>query len=316
MMKSSASPALTPVFLSSGDLLVDRRHAWALALAAEGDFAAAADLMVDVTAIAPDWAAGWLALAQAREKAGDVSGAVDALRHCAARDEADLLGARLHLTRLNASDSPPAMSHAYVAGLFDQYAAGFDAHLEGKLAYRGPQMLREAILAACKSENRVSHFANVIDLGCGTGLMARALVDLAGQIVGVDLSSRMIELARTTGLYTDLAVDDVVAFLKARKAASADLIVAADVLVYLGDLTAVIAACAKALSPGGLFAFTVQSQQGDGYRLGPDLRFHHGRSHIEGAASSAGLRVVSQAAVSTRDDEGQPVPGLVVVLGR
>jgi predicted TPR repeat methyltransferase len=304
-----------PVMSSSGDLLADRRYAWAEGLVGEGDFAAAADLLAEVTGLVPGWAAGWFALAGAQEKAGNIEAARDALRHCAALDPDDVFAARLHLSRLGGTAGAPEMSAAYVRGLFDQYAAGFDDHLTATLQYRGPEILHAAIRAACGAIGCQPHFGQVLDLGCGTGLMARVLRQHAGAIAGVDLSPRMVALAAATGLYAELATGDVVDFLR-NQANRADLIVAADVLVYLGDLGPLIAASAATLAEGGLSAFTVQRQDQQGYRLGPDMRWHHSADYITGLAAGHGLKPVICDAVSTRHDEGHPVPGLVVVFAR
>ena len=304
-----------PVMSSSGDLLADRRYAWAEGLVEEGDFTAAADLLAEVTDLVPGWAAGWFALAGAREKAGNSEGARDALKHCAALDPDDVLAARLHLARLGERANAPEMSAAYVRGLFDQYAAGFDDHLTGALQYRGPDILKAAILAACGNAGREPHFSRMLDLGSGTGLMARVLKDDAETIAGVDLSPRMVALADATGLYAELATGDVVDFLRGQ-AGKADLIVAADVLVYLGDLESLMAATSATLTADGLFAFTVQRQEGPGYRLGADMRYHHSAGYITDIAAAHGLKPVICDPVSTRHDEGSPVPGLVMVLSR
>lgn len=314
-MKSGLSSAPVPVISSSGDLLADRRYAWAMGLVEEGDAAAAAELLAEVTALAPGWAAGWFALAQARGQAGDRAGARAAYEHCAGLDPDDVFASRLHLARLGEAGLAPAMSAAYVRGLFDQYAAGFDAHLTGTLAYRGPEIIRDALKGVCAAEGREFRFAKVLDLGCGTGLMARAIAGDSAAIAGVDLSPRMVAQAAATGLYAELATGDVVDFLQSRSA-PADLILAADVLVYIGDLMPVLKAAVQALAPAGLLAFTVQKQDEPGYSLGPDLRYHHGRAYIAGAAAALGLRLLACDEVSTRQDEGRAVPGLVVVLGR
>lgn len=305
-----------PVIFSSGDLLADRRYAWALGLMEEGDFTAAADLLAEVTALAPQWPAGWLALGRAREAEGDRPAAVAAFRHCAARDPDDLLAARLHLARLEPAESPPEMSAGYVRGLFDQYAQGFEAHLTQALAYRGPDILFGSLAAACLRLGRKPAFGRVLDLGCGTGLMAEPLAAVSDEIIGVDLSERMVDLARRSGRYRQVAAGDIVAFLAAEPAFSCDLAVAADVLVYIGDLEPLMTAVARVLQQGGLFAFTVQRREAPGYGLGADMRYHHSEDYVADQAAAGGLKPVLCENVSTRLDQGLPVPGLVVVLSR
>ncbi len=93
---------------------------------------------------------------------------------------------------------------------------------------------------------------------------------------------------------------------------SADLLLAADVLVYIGDLSAVFSGAARVLSARGLFAFTVQQAE-DAFALGPDLRFAHAPAYIEAEAGKAGLRILKMEAAVTRQDGNRDVPGLVVV---
>ena len=92
-------------------------------------------------------------------------------------------------------------------------------------------------------------FDRVIDLGCGTGLAARAFAAVAGEIIGIDLSPRMIERARLTGLYAELEVAEIVQGLVRQPDASADLILAADVMVYVHDMAPLLAEVARVLAP-------------------------------------------------------------------
>ena len=115
-------------------------------------------------------------------------------------------------------------------------------------------------------------FARAIDLGCGTGLAARFRA-IWSEMTGVDLSPRMIERARATGLYAELEVAEIVSeAFGSRQQASADLVLAADVMVYVHDMTPLLDEVARVLAAGGLFAFTVESHAGEGVVLGEGLR--------------------------------------------
>lgn len=294
-------------FRSSGDLSADRRYLWADASRKEGDLEAACELFEQATEAAPEWAAAWFALGETRQLAGDRTAAAAAFQRCLACDPADAFGASLRLGALAGKDT--AMPAAYVAGLFDEYATRFDSHLTGTLDYRGPALLLEAI-DACG----FATFERVLDLGCGTGLMAAALAGRFRICDGVDLSPGMLREAAKRHVYRGLVEDDVVGFLLTVEPAAYDLIIAADVLVYLGDLAPLFKAAHAALASNGLVAFTVQSQPGAGFSLGADMRFAHARQYIDDTARSAGFEVVSIGEASTRLDAGRPVPGLVCVL--
>ena len=310
---AEAIMSLAPAFRSSGDLLADRRYDYAAAALADGDAIAAADLFEQAAEIAPRWAAAWFGLGEARERLGENEAAADAFRRAAACDAQDELGAALRLARLSGA-SPAAPPAGYVRGLFDQYAGRFDEHLRRDLAYRGPELLLEAIAGARAARGGCAHFGRVLDLGCGTGLMARALAPHFESIHGVDLSPRMVEMARASGFYDHAEAGDLQTFLEAQDAGSADLIVAADVFVYLGDLAPVFRAAAPALGADGLFAFTVQRGAGADYALGADLRYFHDEAYLRRLARENGLAVAELREASTRKDAGVDVPGLVAVF--
>lgn len=302
------------LFLSSGDLIADRRYDHAMALRARGDLSDAADLMGQALELAPRFASAWFALGAIRAELGDCAGAIEAFREARASDPQDRQGAALCLARLGALDVQDAMSPAYVRGLFDQYATRFDDALS-RLSYRAPALLREAVEAACRVRGRRMRFGSMLDLGCGTGLAGASFRPYVDWLVGVDLSSGMIGQARAKGLYDQLEVGDIAAFLAAEAArdASYHLIVAADVFVYLADLRPIVAAVARVLAADGIFAFTVETHAGDDVRIGEKLRYAHGAAHVRAAVADAGLALLELAEASTRTENGVPVTGLLVV---
>lgn len=295
---------MTKIFSrSSGSLIADRRYAWGAAAQADGDHAVAADLFAQTLEIAPGFAAAAFALAVAREKQGLEPG--EAYELALALDPCDELGAALHLARLGLRAAPQAAPPAYVRELFDSYAGRFDAHLSQALAYRAPQILVDHVGAR--------HVPVILDLGCGTGLAGAVFRPFCDHLAGVDLSPGMIAAARQKQLYDRLEVADLLAFLQAEPVASAGLILAADVFVYIGDLGGIFAECTRVLQPGARMAFTLQRGDG-GVGLGADLRYAHGAGEIAALALAAGLRVATAAEVSTRQDRGIDVPGLAFVL--
>jgi predicted TPR repeat methyltransferase len=123
----------------------------------------------------------------------------------------------------------------------------------------------------------------------------------------------MVAKARERGLYDGLFEGDLVAAMLARPQAY-DLVAAADVLIYLGDLRPVFDAAEKTLRSGGGFAFTVEACEGEGYVLQDSRRFAHSPDYLWQQAAAAGLVPLLIEAVPIRDDRGHPVPGYVVVL--
>ncbi|WP_210497057.1 class I SAM-dependent DNA methyltransferase [Microvirga antarctica] len=299
---------------TSGDQRADGRYEYARAAFDEKDFAAAADLARQVLDRAPDFPAAHALLGRAMAALDERDGAVDALRRALALAPEDELGVRLDLARLGALPAESAITDAYVRALFDNYAPRFDRHLTETLGYTGP----EAVMAALVRANGQGplHFGTVLDLGCGTGLMARALLGGFTAIAGVDLSPLMLDRARRTGLYDSLHEGHLTPFLTEWAAASVDLVVAADVLIYLSSLDAVFAGACRVLKPGGLFAYTVQAHPGEGVILGSDGRYAHSRTALAALAAEHGFQTLIFDAVSVRQDRDQAVPGYLAVLRR
>jgi predicted TPR repeat methyltransferase len=298
--------------ISSGDLLADRRYRFGRELAARGDDIAAADLFAQAVEAAPRFVPGWFALGEARIRLADDVGAVMAFRCALELDPADSFGAGLQLARLGHGEVATAMSLGYVRTLFDQYAENFDAALS-RLQYAAPVRLREAI----DNVRSGTTFDHMLDLGCGTGLASAAFRPLARHLTGVDLSPGMIAQARAKGLYDRLVTGDLMSFLAAEAAKdgscpTCDLIIAADVFVYVCDIAPVVAAAARLLRGGGLFGFTVETCRA-GIELGDKLRYRHGEDHVRAALAAARLRLITLTPIATRLEGGAPVAGLLVL---
>jgi len=142
-----------------------------------------------------------------------------------------------------------------VEELFDDYAEQFDDHLINMLHYQAPELLRLAIGREMDADEAAW---DVMDLGCGTGFCGLLFRDLATNLTGVDLSEGMLEQARKREFYDELRQGDITQALADCEHAY-DLIIAADVFIYVGDLSGIVDACARALRPGGRFAFTMEA---------------------------------------------------------
>jgi predicted TPR repeat methyltransferase len=303
------------LFLSSGDLVADRRFDFARDLQLKGDLVAAADLLMQATELAPGFASAWFTLGEIRAQLGEREGAIAAFRKALAADRDDRHGASLRLMLLGA-EPLATMPQAYVRALFDQYAPKFESALVDDLGYRGPALLFKAVLAARHAVRKPAFFKRAIDLGCGTGLAAAAFTKEVDHFIGIDLSPRMIEQARATGPYAELEVADMVQGLSSKPDASADLILAADAMVYLSDLAPLLREAKRVLVPGGLLAFTVETHGGDGVILGEGLRYAHSAAYVRASIGEAGLALSRCEDLSARNEDNVPAPGLVVVAAK
>jgi predicted TPR repeat methyltransferase len=297
---------LKPLDLASGDLIADRRADYAEMLFASGDNAAAADLMLQALELAPAWAMGWFRLGEMQEAAGALGEAAEAWRMTLKLDPADRPGAQLKLELIGAAPSSDAPPSPFVESLFDQYAGTFDTSLVEKLGYRVPDLLAGAI------RRQGLHFDHAIDLGCGTGLMGERLRPFVSFLEGYDISAAMLKKAEVKGIYDRLAKADLQAIEFAP--ASADLIAAADVFMYLGALDTIVAKVAAALRPGGLFAFSVEHHAArQDFVLRPSRRYAHSEIYLQRLLAEAGLSIASIEKADIRMDRGEPIEGLIAV---
>ena len=300
--------------LSSGDLIADRRAGYARMLADASDFAAAAELMEQALELAPDWAAGWFLLGEYREKAGLSGDATQAFARVLELVKEDIFGASLKLAVLGERSQPDQPPVAYVEQLFDDYAGHFEEALVEKLDYKVPGRLATLIFAHTGEQ-----LGHVVDLGCGTGLLGVELRGRTSALEGCDLSANMLAKAAEKGIYSHLTQADLSLgpneprLISAEwPAGRAEVVAAADVLMYLGDLTPVFKLAHTLLRAGRLFAFSVEALQADdGYRLQGSLRYAHGRSYIEALLKETGFELQASEELVIRMDAGAPINGFL-----
>ena len=203
--------------------------------------------------------------ALALEKAGYHAAAAKAYARLLALDPDDHGGAAVRLAAMGLGDTPGRAPEAYVEMLFDQHAAVFDDILVDQLGYHVPLLVRQALL-----DHAPGPFQRVLDLGCGTGLAGVALADMTGHRTGIDLSANMIDLAAEHELYDDLYVGDAVSFVQEVDDEPWDLVVATDVLPYLGDVAALFAGVRRISTPDAMFGFSTEVLP-DGVMAGRDF---------------------------------------------
>lgn len=205
--------------------------------------------------------------------------------------------------------APPPPNLMITRGVFDSYAERFDSHLVETLEYRVPEKLA-AIFA---SRGRI--WDRALDLGCGTGLTGASVRPYARHLTGVDLSLPMIEKAKARGIYDLLYQGDCVAFLN-QVEGTYDLMMAADVLVYFGDLTELFRTARARLTPGGAFWFSVEECAGDKYSVMLSQRYQHSLSYIRRTAEAVGYRLIYEQQIDIRQENRTPVRGLLVAIER
>jgi predicted TPR repeat methyltransferase len=219
--------------------------------------------------------------------------------------------------------NPERAPSKYVANLFDNHAPEFDEHLVQKLQYKVPEDL---VNLARQCSNIPQEKWDVLDLGCGTGLVGLAIAPYARQLVGVDLSANMLAKARDRNLYHRLEQQDLLSMMKLEMASSYDVIVAADVFIYLGNIEDIIRATTRLLRPKGLVAFSVEALEKvpfegarqkiwNDYQLNHTGRYAHSSSYLHRLASENGFRTINISPTQVRFEKGNPVHGWLAILG-
>lgn len=287
---SSLNPGVAPAALALGE-----------ALLAKGALPTAIAELQRAQRLDPTLEQARYLTAKAWLEAGEAANALAVIESLEPSAERDALTVRAHAIA-GASRSDPG----YVRHLFDQFSADYDDRMLGQLDYAAPQILKDLADLVMPGRSELS----VLDLGCGTGLAGLLFKPRAARLDGIDLSPAMIEKARMRGIYDHLFVGDIETALNGEY----DLILAADTLVYLGDLKSVFGAVARHLAPGGFFLFTTEAKDGSDYELGPKRRWRHSESYLREAAKKAGLSVAGLVSASPRTESHQPVPGFAVAL--
>jgi predicted TPR repeat methyltransferase len=307
----STDAALSELRVASdlGPGIADAALALGQALMAAGHLPVAVAEFERALRLDPAFDAARYALGLAWLEAGEPDRATEILSALVEGPFAADAAQKLSLARaMKESDrSPPG----YVRHLFDQFSSDYDARMLGALDYRGHLILCELADLVLVERDRL----DILDLGCGTGLTGAEFASMARRLDGVDLSPRMIEQARARGIYTDLAVADLETALT-EKDAFYDLILAADTLVYIGDLAPAFCGVHRRLKPGGFLLATFEKKDDSGYELGPKRRYRHSEDYLRQEAARSGLDIMGLLHCTPRTDAQRPVDGWAAALQR
>jgi predicted TPR repeat methyltransferase len=257
----------------------------------------------------PNEATAWRNVGESLRREGKNAEAIQAFRRALELHPA--CGKSAHALACLTGRSPPGAPRDYVIDLFNDYADRFDAHL-AQLEYRVPEMLRAAVGGMPPPSGR---FRRVLDLGCGPGKCGALFRDLAIELVGVDLAPRMVEKARARGVYDTLVTGDIVEMMRGQTRPF-DLLLAADVFIYVGALEEVFAQAARLCAPGSLFAFSVEDCEGDAFMLRASGRFAHAPAYLGRLAREHGFEIRVLTPAPIRLQGAQPIPGWIYVLSQ
>jgi len=215
--------------------------------------------------------------------------------------------AKHYLAACTGQDVPKRASDAYVAATFDEFAQSFDSKLES-LNYRAPELVAATVHNLLGEPDAQ---LDILDAGCGTGLCGPKLRPYARHMVGVDLSAKMLEKAKSRGDYHALHKAELTGFIQAQSQ-SFDLIVSADTLCYFGDLEPVCLAAQRALRAGGRLIFSVEALAEGDFKLHSLGRYSHSKDYLSQVLARSGFSVTLLEEAVLRTEYGSPVHGYVV----
>lgn len=252
------------------------------------------------------------------EKAGKLDEAAQSYQRALALDSEDYGGVSVRLASIKKGPVPDRAPPAYICTLFNQHADMFDKILVDDLGYHVPTLAAKML-----NEHITTPLETMLDLGCGTGLMALAILDHLDKppqlITGIDLAENMLDIAYEHDIYETLYVDDVEHFLSDNFDEKWDLITAMDLLPYLGDLTIFIKGLTDHLNLGGYAIFSTETLPDEafdktGFTIGEYQRFAHRLDYIEAELAKHNLELIKANKITVRHEQGLPIDGHLVLV--
>lgn len=215
-----------------------------------------------------------------------------------------------HAHALASGLQPSAAPHVYVASYYDGYSEQYEHYQRNVLCAKGPAQLAQAI-RQCRHLSPPPR--RLLDVGCGTGLTAEALGELADYRAGVDISPRMLERARHKQLYNALFLQEAVSFMMENREAF-DMVTAAGLLSCFGELAPFIQAARNVLAPNGILAFTLERDESvPTFRIQPSGRYVHNPEHVITLLQSKGYTLLHQEDFTLLLENHTPVSGMVLL---
>jgi predicted TPR repeat methyltransferase len=264
-------------------------------------------------AIRPDYAEVHVNLGSLAMKNGDLTEAAE--RYKKAIELGSINPMASYVLAALRGEGVGSIPDASVASFFDDFASRFDTHLVGTLGYSVPKLMREAVRRLTRDERRFQH---ALDLGCGTGLIGAHFKDIVAEIDGVDLSPKMLEQASRKQIYSKLTCNEIVAWLERAAAESLtfDIVLSADVFIYVGNLEPAFKATRRILADKGLFVFSVEHLAQGSFELLPTGRYAHSTSYLRELASRHGFAIELSEQVNLRKERDVTIEGSIFVLTR
>ena len=255
----------------------------------------------------PDFAEAYNNMGIALKKKGMIEEATEAFKKSVLIEPDNKSASHMlaSLTGEKTETAPPE----YVENLFDGYAKKFEASLVDKLEYKIPKLIRDILIKA--NDNKT--LGSVLDLGCGTGLLGPEIKNHCSKLEGIDLSNKMLALAKQKNVYDKLNQFDIVEYLSSMPLGF-DYYIALDVFIYVGELTEIFRLIKSRNKKPGHLVFSTEHTEKDGYHLLRTLRYSHSKSYIENLCKKFDYNISHFSTIDLRKEKGDFLTGGIYVL--
>ena len=250
-----------------------------------------------VTAIKPDYAKAHNNMGNVLKDQGKLEEAIEAYKKALSLkpDYADVSYLLSSLT----GKTPKSAPREYVENLFDKYAYKFDQSLVVELSYDIPKVIAQLAV----EKHGSGSLGSILDLGCGTGLTGEKIRPHCTNLEGIDLSKKMLEIAKSRNVYDKLKHVDIVGYLSNAEL-DFDYFIATDVFVYIGDLSEVFRLIKVRNKKPGKLVFSTEHTDEKGFHLEKSGRYSHSRSYIEELCKEFNFSISSFSETNLRKEKG------------
>ena len=277
------------------------------ALRDQGKLNEALEAYTKAISIKPDYADAYNNMAVALKKQGKLEEAIEAYNNTVSINP-DHWTAKHMLSALTGNKNSTA-PREYVENLFDGYSKRFETSLVHNLEYKIPKLIRDILIKPNSNES----LGSVLDLGCGTGLFGFEIRDHCSQLEGIDLSNRMLELAKQKNVYDKLSQSDIVEYIS-NKPLDFDYYIALDVFVYVGELTEIFQLIRSRNKKTGHLVFSTEHTELDGYHILKTGRYSHSKTYVENLCKEFGYKISHFSTTNLRKEKEHFLTGGVYVL--
>ena len=293
--------------IQAGDKSIDTLYNLALSHQDNNDYSAAAALYEMVLAADENHISTLNNFAYLSHKTGDKKKAESFYRKLV-RLNPEHTAAKHMLNALSGKTSETAPID-YVESIFDNYAANFEQSLVNELSYKTPALLRQRYETIFPGDSRTS----CLDLGCGTGLAGMEFSAFCNRLTGMDISAEMLAVAEEKEIYNELVKTDILDYFT-QMSEPVDMVVAADVLTYMGNLEELFSKCFENIEDGGLFLFSVEDTDKKDFALKESGRFGHSETYIRRLCQKNGWHICDQYPSNLRKDKAAWIAGTLFIL--